>query len=148
VANRGASGIDGNISTLLGLAAASRQRIFGLLGDLAFYHDMNGLLAARNIDGVIVLLNNGGGGIFGHLPQAGLEQFNRHWLTPTNLDFSKVAELYGLNFHRVIKQSELTPALETAKAEHGLSILEVMVDREHALARHHAWLKAIRELSI
>ena len=148
VANRGASGIDGNISSLLGLAAASRQRIFGLLGDLAFYHDMNGLLAARNIDGVIVLLNNGGGGIFGHLPQAELAQFNRHWLTPTNLDFSKVAELYGLNFHRINKQSELTPALEIAMAEHGLSILEVMVDREHALARHHAWLKAIRELSI
>ncbi len=148
VANRGASGIDGNISSLLGLGAASKRKVFALLGDLAFYHDMNGLLAAKGIDGVIVLLNNGGGGIFSHLPQAQLEQFESHWLTPTNLDFSKAAELYGVNFNRITKQSEFTPALEVAAAEPGLSLLEVIIDRKHALARHQTWLTAIKELSI
>jgi 2-succinyl-5-enolpyruvyl-6-hydroxy-3-cyclohexene-1-carboxylate synthase len=148
VANRGASGIDGNISTLLGLKAASKQKVVGLLGDLTFYHDMNGLLAAREVDAVIVLLNNGGGGIFSHLPQAQLEQFNSYWLTPTHLDFNKVADLYGLNYHLTTKQSEFRPALETAITEPGLSLLEVVVDRNRAMTRQRAWLEAIRDLSI
>ena len=148
VANRGASGIDGNISTLLGLKAASKQKVFGLIGDLTFYHDMNGLLAARDLDAVIVLLNNGGGGIFDHLPQAQLEQFNCYWQTPTHLDFSRVADLYGLNYHLATKQSEFTPALEAAIAENGLSLIEVAITQEHALARHRDRLEAIRNLSI
>jgi 2-succinyl-5-enolpyruvyl-6-hydroxy-3-cyclohexene-1-carboxylate synthase len=148
VANRGASGIDGNISTLLGLKAASKQKVIGLLGDLSFYHDMNGLLAAREMDAVIVLLNNGGGGIFTHLPQAQLEQFNPYWLTPTHLEFNKVADLYGLNYHLATKQSEFSPALEIAITEPGLSLLEVVVDQNHAMTRHRAWLEAIRDLSI
>jgi 2-succinyl-5-enolpyruvyl-6-hydroxy-3-cyclohexene-1-carboxylate synthase len=148
VANRGASGIDGNISTLLGLKAASKQKVIGLLGDLTFYHDMNGLLAARETDAAVVLLNNGGGGIFSHLPQAQLEQFNSYWLTPTQLDFSKVANLYGLNYHLATKQSEFRPALENAITEPGLSLLEVVIDRNRAIKRHRAWLEAIRDLSI
>ncbi len=143
LANRGASGIDGNISTLLGLARANAGRAIGLLGDLACYHDMNGLLAARDIDAVILLLNNGGGAIFGHLPQSGLEQFEQYWLTPTGLDFSKVAELYGLNFHRVVQQSGLSPALDRAIEETGTSLVEVMLDRQHSQARHRAWLDAV-----
>ncbi len=143
LANRGASGIDGNISTLLGLGAASKRKVFGLLGDLACYHDMNGLLAAGGIDAVIVLLNNGGGGIFGHLPQAQLEQFETHWLTPTNLDFSKVAELYGLDFHRVASQSEFVTALNAAIEKAGVNLVEVIIDRELALDRHQTWLDAV-----
>ncbi len=139
-ANRGASGIDGNISTLLGIEAASGRQLFGLLGDLACYHDMNGLLASSGSNAVIVLLNNGGGGIFGLLPQAQLEHFEQHWLTPTGLDFSKMAELYRLNFHRIIRQSEFAPALEVAIAEPGLSLIELMIDRKQSLARHQAWI--------
>jgi 2-succinyl-5-enolpyruvyl-6-hydroxy-3-cyclohexene-1-carboxylate synthase len=145
VANRGASGIDGNISTMLGLGATANQQLFGLLGDLAFYHDMNGLLSARDMDAVIVLLNNGGGGIFDHLPQAQLEQFESHWLTPTGLDFSKVAELYGLNFHRITRQSQFAPALESATAESGLSLIEVVIDREQAMIRHRTMLETIHK---
>lgn len=148
LANRGASGIDGNISTLLGSGVASNRRIFGLLGDLACYHDMNGLLATKDIDATIVLLNNGGGGIFGHLPQAGLEQFERFWLTPTGLDFSKVAGLYGLHFHRVQRQSEFTPALEAAIDKPGTSLIEVDIDRDVSLERHRTWLSAVAGLSI
>ena len=59
------------------MAAEADQPVVGLLGDLACYHDMNGLLAARGRHGGIVLLNNGGGGIFGYLPQAGLEGFEQ-----------------------------------------------------------------------
>lgn len=138
-ANRGVSGIDGNISTMLGIAASSSASVFGLLGDLACYHDMNGLLAATGMNGVMVVLNNNGGGIFGYLPQANLEQFEQHWLTPTNLDFSKIAALYSLHFQRVTSQSRFAPALASAMQESGLSLIEVVIDREQSLARHRAY---------
>lgn len=143
MANRGVSGIDGNISTLLGLAANTKAPVFGLLGDLACYHDMNGLLAATGIEAIIVLLNNGGGGIFGYLPQAQLERFEQHWLTPTNLDFSKVAELYSVGYHPVTSQSGFCPALDRAIQEPGLSLIEVVIDREQEMLRHRAWLDAV-----
>jgi len=143
LANRGVSGIDGNISTLLGLGATTDAPVFGLLGDLACYHDMNGLQAAAEINAVMVVLNNDGGGIFGYLPQAGLEQFEQYWLTPTHLDFSKVAQLYSLNFHHVTRQSGFQPALDAAMAEPGLSLVEVVIEREQSLARHQAWLDMV-----
>ncbi len=144
IANRGVSGIDGNISTLLGLAAGGDQPVIGLIGDLAFYHDMNGLLAARQgIDAVLVVINNGGGGIFGYLPQADLPDFEAHWLTPTGLELVHAAKLYALPFHRIRRQAEFRPALRAALAEKGVSLLEVMVDRDYSIARHRQyWSKA------
>ena len=135
LANRGASGIDGNISTMLGIAASAHTRVFGLLGDLACYHDMNGLLAAADADGVVVVLNNNGGAIFGYLPQAGLEQFEQHWLTPTNLDFSKIAALFSLNFHRVTRQSSFSSTVSAAMQEPGLSLIEVVLERKQSMNR-------------
>ncbi len=143
MANRGISGIDGNISTLLGLGVSVDAPVLGVLGDLACYHDMNGLLGAAEIDAVIILLNNGGGGIFGYLPQADLEQFEQHWLTPTNLDFGKVAELYSLKFQRVRSQSGFRPALDLAMQKPGLSMIEVILDREQEMVRQQAWLDAV-----
>src|SRR5699024_10477426 len=72
IGNRGVSGIDGVVSTALGIAAANAKRVTLVIGDLSFYHDLNGLLAAKhyNIDITIVLINNDGGGIFSFLPQA------------------------------------------------------------------------------
>ncbi len=129
LANRGASGIDGNVSSLLGLMAAGDHLVIGLLGDLTFFHDMNGLLAARDQQGVIILLNNGGGGIFAQLPQSRLEQFEQHWLMPTLLDFSQVATLYGLEYQRVSQQSAFEPALQRAIEGKGVALIEVMLNR-------------------
>ncbi len=142
-ANRGASGIDGNVSTLLGLMAASETPVVGLLGDLALFHDMNGLLAARDLQGVIILLNNGGCAIFGQLPQAGLEQFEAHWLMPTGLDFSHSARLYGLNFQRVTRQAEFRPALEQAIQANGVSLIEVVLNRSLSLQRQHDYWQTV-----
>lgn len=142
LANRGASGIDGNISSLMGLAAAASGPIVGLLGDLAFFHDMNGLLFAKDLNGVIVLLNNNGGGIFGHLPQASLKQFEEQWLMPTNLDFAQAARLFSLQYQRVERQSQFGPALEAGLKSRGMSLIEVMLDREASLIRHKQYLKA------
>jgi 2-succinyl-5-enolpyruvyl-6-hydroxy-3-cyclohexene-1-carboxylate synthase len=142
-ANRGASGIDGNHSTLFGIAAMAEQPVVGLLGDLACYHDMNGLLAARGRRGVIVLLNNGGGGIFGYLPQAGLEGFEQHWLTPTGLDFSHAATLYGLGYVRIEHQSAFRPALAQALAADRVTLIEVMLDREQSQLRQQQYWQTI-----
>ena len=143
VANRGASGIDGNVSTLLGLASAAGGPVAGMMGDLAFYHDMNGLLAAHGADATLIVLNNGGGGIFGYLPQAQLEHFESDWLTPTDLDFEHAARLYGLRFTRVSHQGEFAAALEAALARRGVDLIEVMIERNDSLARHRAYWAAV-----
>jgi len=137
--NRGASGIDGNVSTVLGIAAAGGGPVVGLVGDLALYHDMNGLLAARGLNGTLVVFNNGGGAIFGYLPQRNLPEFERYWLTPTGLDTAQVARLYGLTHHRADDAEAFEAALEQSLAGPGVDIIEVVVDREESVARHEAY---------
>ncbi|PWB49875.1 MAG: 2-succinyl-5-enolpyruvyl-6-hydroxy-3-cyclohexene-1-carboxylic-acid synthase [Nitrosomonadales bacterium] len=144
IGNRGASGIDGNVSTALGLAAGSQRPVVALLGDLAFYHDMNGLLAARGLDVVLVVLNNGGGGIFEYLPQARLADFERAWLTPLGVDFSHAARMYGLGYQRVSAAAGFRAALAAALAG-GAHLIEVMVDRDLSVARHRAYWTAQAE---
>jgi 2-succinyl-5-enolpyruvyl-6-hydroxy-3-cyclohexene-1-carboxylate synthase len=145
VGNRGASGIDGNVSTLLGLAAGGGEPVVGLLGDLALYHDMNGLLAAREVTATLVVFNNDGGAIFGYLPQSELAEFERYWLTPTRLDISRIAALYGLAHHRVRDSDQLEAALSASLNAPGVDLIEVMVDREDSLARHRAYWSAVAE---
>ena len=145
VANRGASGIDGNLSTLLGLAAARHAsngsgRVLGIIGDLAFFHDMNALLTAREQNALIILINNGGGAIFGHLPQARLPEFERTWLTPSRLDFAKAAELYGLLFQRTRTAEDFAAVLHTMLQRSDSGIIEVAIDtRTHWTAHRRYW---------
>jgi 2-succinyl-5-enolpyruvyl-6-hydroxy-3-cyclohexene-1-carboxylate synthase len=143
VGNRGASGIDGNVSTALGLCAALGRPVVALLGDLAFYHDMNGLLAARGLNITFIVLNNGGGGIFSYLPQAGLEEFERAWLTPTELDFSHAARMYGLDYCHVENAEAFDVALAAALEHDGPNLIEVTVDRETSVARHRDYWAAV-----
>lgn len=144
IGNRGASGIDGNVSTAMGLAAGSKSPVVALLGDLAFYHDMNGLLAARGLDVVFVVLNNGGGGIFEYLPQSQLADFERAWLTPLGLDFAHAAKMYGLGHQKISRAEDFQPALTTALAG-GAHLIEVMIDRALSVARHRAYWMAVAE---
>ncbi len=143
LANRGASGIDGNVSTLLGLAAAGTNPVVGLLGDLALLHDSNGLLAAPDLRAVIVVLNNSGGGIFGYLPQAGLAGFERHWLTPQGLDLAQLGALHRLDYARVHRQDQFGPALSAALAAPGVSLIEVMLERVDSQARHQEYWRRV-----
>jgi 2-succinyl-5-enolpyruvyl-6-hydroxy-3-cyclohexene-1-carboxylate synthase len=145
-ANRGASGIDGNVSTLLGLAAACEHPVVGLLGDLTFFHDMNGLLFARGLRAVIILFNNNGGGIFGTLPQAGLETFEQQWLMPTHVDFRHTARLYDLNYQRIEQQRQFRPALAKALANPGVDLIEIMLQRERSLARQLAYVQQLKTI--
>lgn len=131
VANRGASGIDGNVSTLLGMAEASVKQgvsVAAMIGDLTLYHDMNGLLAAKGLNAVIVVLNNHGGGIFKKLPQSQLPQFDRYWRTDTKIDLQKVADLYELGFFRVEQSVDFSGVLHQALGHKGVVLIEVMMN--------------------
>ena len=101
ISNRGANGIDGLISTAAGAAAASGARTWAVLGDLAFAHDLGGLAVAREIPNLrLLVLDNGGGGIFHFLPQADAvpePEFEALLGTPSGLDLRRAAELFGLS---------------------------------------------------
>ncbi len=144
--NRGASGIDGLVSTGLGIAAASPDPTVLLLGDLSLYHDMNGLLAVRRhgVRATIVLLDNGGGGIFEFLPPARLRDvFEEVFATPVDLDFAKVAELYGLEHAAVGDLAQLEPVLGAALASDRASLVQVRFSRDQSVAGHRAAWEAV-----
>lgn len=136
VANRGVSGIDGTVSTALGAGAASERPVVALLGDLATYHDMNGLLAIERfgLDATIVVVNNDGGGIFQQLPiEAHDPPFERLFETPHGLDFAAAADQYGLDYSAVETVADLTAALSSDID--GGHLIECHVDR-HESAQH------------
>lgn len=124
-ANRGASGIDGNVSTALGIAAATGS-VLAVIGDLTCQHDLGGLALARGLDAVIVAVNNSGGGIFDHLPQASLPEFERGWRTPQDLDFAGAAATFGLDFTRCEDGSALAAAVSRALAAGGAHLIELV----------------------
>ncbi len=136
--NRGASGIDGNVSTALGLAAATGRPVVALLGDITFYHDMNGLLAVRqhglgNV--TFVVINNDGGGIFHRLPIARHDPpFTELFLTPHGLTFKHAAAMYGLAYRAVADREGLRAAL--AEAFDGTARL-IEVKTDSAADFHH-----------
>ncbi len=144
VGNRGASGIDGCVSTLAGIASCRPS--VGLIGDLALYHDMNGLLAAREIPGKLVVIENGGGGIFGLLPQRDHPDFERLWRTPTGLDCARIASLYGMP-HRVAEPGDaLAAVLEEPGEDRAMWLIEVPVDAQLSWDRHRALWDAAANL--
>lgn len=150
LSNRGANGIDGVVSTALGAAAVANESGAGPLvlaiGDIAFYHDMNGLLAARaySIDATIVVINNDGGGIFSFLPQAQEpEHFEKLFGTPHGLDFSHTAKLYGVGYERADNNESLRRALSAGIEGRGLRIVEVRTDRARNVVLHREALSAV-----
>ena len=136
--NRGANGIDGTLSSAFGVAATAAGPTCALIGDVAFAHDIGGLLAASRLDlGLtIVLLDNGGGGIFDHLPIAGeSDVYEQHIATPTGLDFELAARLYRLDYAAPQSLDELGRALGQALAQRARStLLHVRVARSAGLA--------------
>jgi 2-succinyl-5-enolpyruvyl-6-hydroxy-3-cyclohexene-1-carboxylate synthase len=125
-ANRGASGIDGNISTAAGIAAC-HQRTVALIGDLTCQHDIGGLAQAQGRDLVIVVVNNGGGGIFDHLPQRELPEFVAGWRTPQTIDFKHAALAFGISYARADSNEAFRSALRTALAAGGPQLIELNV---------------------
>jgi 2-succinyl-5-enolpyruvyl-6-hydroxy-3-cyclohexene-1-carboxylate synthase len=137
-ANRGANGIDGVVSTALGIAAGSGGPTALVIGDVAFLHDSNGLLSAagRGLDLVIVVIDNDGGGIFSFLPQgAALEPtvFEQLYGTPHGLDLVALAAAYGITASAV---DDVGAATAAALAAGGVHVLVVRTDRAENLELH------------
>ncbi|MGE5680130.1 MAG: 2-succinyl-5-enolpyruvyl-6-hydroxy-3-cyclohexene-1-carboxylic-acid synthase [Bacillota bacterium] len=144
--NRGASGIDGITSTALGISEGLRETTVLITGDLAFYYDLNGLLASLkySIPLVVVLINNDGGGIFQMLPIARCEEsqnaFDDFFITPHGLDFSVFVKAYGGNFTKAESWEDLKTAFESALRKNGLSVIQVNTDaRCSAKIRKDYW---------
>ncbi len=149
--NRGASGIDGIASTAFGVAAATGRPTVCVIGDVALFHDQNGLLWSREPDAqvVFVLIDNDGGGIFHMLPIAEHDPaFTKYFATPHGLDFRHVAEMH----HIVFCDAEidgLDTALAVALESGHTRIVRVPTDRETNMRRHRevsdAVTKAVRK---
>ena len=148
VANRGANGIDGVVSTALGAAAAANGPTLLVVGDLSFFHDMNGLLAAKlhAIDITILVVNNDGGGIFSFLPQAASlndATFEHLFGTPIGLEFRHVARLYDASHALPADPRELAATLTRTLSAKGLHIVEYRTDRRMNVEQHRACWRAV-----
>ena len=148
-ANRGASGIDGNVSTALGISAArSGKRLVAVLGDITLYHDMNGLLAIKRCDVpvTIVLLNNGGGGIFQRLAIREFEPiFSDYYITAPGLDFAHAAALYDLNYIRADDRASFRQAFSESVGGTSSTLIEVRTDAVADLKRRNEIMVAIHD---
>ena len=137
VGNRGASGIDGIVSTALGAAHGTTDDVTLVIGDLAYYHDMNGLAAIEraDVEATIVLINNDGGGIFHKLPIANFEPpFIRQFKTPHGMNFEPTGDLYGFEYTKVDSRGGFREAYFEAVSAAGSHVIEVVVDAESSHA--------------
>jgi 2-succinyl-5-enolpyruvyl-6-hydroxy-3-cyclohexene-1-carboxylate synthase len=150
--NRGASGIDGLLSTALGAAAVADGPVVAVVGDVSFIHDLNALVAAARlgIEATIVLVNNDGGGIFSFLPQAtadrpgsGLpEHYEELFGTPHGVAFGPLVEALGAR-HRPVAPKDLAPAIETSLRQPGVGVLEVRTGRTRNVELHRELQAAV-----
>ena len=142
--NRGTNGIDGVISTAVGVALATKARVTVLIGDVACLHDSNGLwaLSRRNVDLTIVVINNDGGSIFSFLPQAQIvsnSDFELLYGTPHGASFEHLAATHGITYERVTTLKEL----ETNLQRGGTRLIEVPCDRFINVSQHEALQSAV-----
>jgi len=140
VANRGANGIDGVVSTAVGLALGTGRPTALLIGDVALLHDSNGLLGAarRAVDLTIVAVDNDGGGIFSFLPQAAAldpSRFEQLFGTPHGVDLAALAAVHG-----IVTGDDLEAALAAGP---GVRMVLARTDRAANVAVHDALNRAI-----
>ncbi len=153
LANRGASGIDGHVSTVLGVALAAGASapagpVVALTGDLSLLHDQSGFhlhADAPRVDATFVVVDNDGGGIFSFLPQARFTgAFERVFGTPHGRDLAGLAAFHDLGYRAVTSAAALTGAVEEAVAAGGIQLVHVRTDRDDNLARHRELTAAVR----
>jgi 2-succinyl-5-enolpyruvyl-6-hydroxy-3-cyclohexene-1-carboxylate synthase len=138
LANRGANGIDGILSSALGAATFDAKHRYLLVGDLAFIHDINGLMTAHQLPLTIILVNNAGGGIFSFLPQQQLEEavFEPQFGTPQHLDSASLASGYGVTYQAIDSIAALRQTL--AEVTNVTRILEVNTTRIENVQMHRS----------
>ncbi len=152
IGNRGANGIDGLLSTTFGVGAGLAQPVVGIVGDLAFLHDLTALAAAvrLDLDATLVLVDNDGGGIFSFLPQAREERpelglpgdFETLFGTPHGLDLGPVVTALGAR-HTVLGAADLRASLEAAFERPGVDVLHLRTERSRNVELHGAAFDAV-----
>jgi len=143
LANRGANGIDGTIATAYGIAAGGSPT-YALLGDVTLAHDLGALLAGPRLglDLTLVVVDNGGGGIFDFLPvSTQTDAYEEHILTPTGLDVARIASLFAARYRRIDDLDAL--AEELARPPKGTTILHVTTNRTANVALHRRCWDAV-----
>jgi 2-succinyl-5-enolpyruvyl-6-hydroxy-3-cyclohexene-1-carboxylate synthase len=150
MANRGANGIDGTVSTALGAALYSKP-LYLVLGDLTFFHDLNGLIAAKlyQIDIHIIVVNNNGGGIFSFLPQAENKgNFELLFGTPLDIDFEHAVRMFQGDFTRIKDWDNLEMVMKLSTSANGLNVYEIVTNRDKNRVEHrHLWGVVSQEIS-
>lgn len=150
LANRGANGIDGTVSTALGAALYSKP-LYLVLGDLTFFHDLNGLIAAKlyNIDIHIILINNNGGGIFSFLPQSQHpKNFELLFGTPLNIEFEHAVKMFNGNFTKINDWEHFDSVMKQIQKNSGIHVYEFTTNRDSNLKEHREfWSIVSREIS-
>ena len=144
IANRGASGIDGFVSTALGVSVTGASTT-ALCGDLTLLHDVGSLIwsARRAYDCVFVVPNNDGGAIFSFLPQRELPEFEELFATPHGLELDAICQAAGAGHARVERAGDLIPAVERAREAGGVHVVEVPIDRARNVELHAAVQEAV-----
>lgn len=129
--NRGANGIDGTLSTAMGIAHTGKPSLM-VTGDLAFLHDSNGLLNLKAFTGdlLIILINNQGGGIFEHLPISKNKHFENYFATPQIVDFETLCQAHSVNYELVEKADILIQAIQSIQGG-GLKVIEIKTNRKN-----------------
>ncbi|MGH2629108.1 MAG: thiamine pyrophosphate-dependent enzyme, partial [Actinomycetota bacterium] len=135
MASRGASGIDGLVSTALGVAAGAQGPVVALLGDLTFLYDLGSVAwnAERGIDCSIVVVRNGGGEIFSLLPHLDEPEHHDLFVTPHRADLGALARAAGAGHVQVDRAAGVATALARAAEATGLTVIEVVVDPDRTL---------------
>ena len=140
-ANRGLAGIDGNISTAMGIAT-KHQTTVALIGDLAFLHDLSSLTNQIDENLTLVVVDNDGGGIFSTLPQAGVDNFEEVFGTPHGQSIKKIATAMGLKAVEVDNVSDLLAEIEEKGAGRGIKVIIAKMPSRDENAQN---LKSINE---
>jgi 2-succinyl-5-enolpyruvyl-6-hydroxy-3-cyclohexene-1-carboxylate synthase len=148
--NRGASGIDGIISTAAGFAEGHRKSTTLIIGDIAFLHDLNALslLATMNEPLQIIVLNNNGGGIFSFLPVAEYgDLLETHFATPQNYSIRSAAETFGVDYVSPQTNGEFIQRYHEASSSNRSTVIEIKGNRAENLLQHRALQARINALS-
>lgn len=127
--NRGASGIDGLISTAVGVQRGSAKSTLAIVGDLSALYDLNGLALMRQVSAplVLIVVNNNGGQIFSLLPTPADER-ERFYLMPQNVHFEHAAKMFGLRYHRPENWAALDEVMHGAWRQPVTTVIELVVN--------------------
>jgi 2-succinyl-5-enolpyruvyl-6-hydroxy-3-cyclohexene-1-carboxylate synthase len=144
-ANRGASGIDGNIATVAGIANTT-QGATAILGDLAALHDLNSLPLLRENKVILIIINNGGGGIFSFLPVAEHGQLVKEFFnTPHEFTFESSAAMFDIAYAQPTALTEFRNVYMSALGSDSSTIIEIITDKEENVEFHRVMENDLNE---